>query len=47
VRAGRCLGTHSFVSAFIHTAPFTVAAFLACAVLSCVLPRTAVAGEPG
>jgi EmrB/QacA subfamily drug resistance transporter len=41
------LGMHSFVSAFIHTAPFTVAAFLACAVLSCVLPRTAVAGEPG
>src|SRR5215510_2552451 len=41
------LGTHSFVAAFTHTAPFTAAWFLACAVLSFLLPRTAVAGEPG
>src|SRR5215813_1065764 len=41
------LGTHSFVAAFTHTAPFTAVWFLACAVLSCLLPRTAVAGEPG
>ena len=41
------LGTHSLVAAFTHTAPFTAAWFLACAVLSFLLPRTAVAGEPG
>jgi len=41
------LGTHSLVAAFTHTAPFTAAWFLACAVLSFLLPRTAVTGEPG
>src|SRR5262249_27693256 len=41
------LGAHSFVAAFTHTAPLTAVWFLACAVLSCLLPRTAVAGEPG
>jgi MFS family permease len=41
------LGTHSLVAAFTHTAPFSAAWFLACAVLSFLLPRTAVTGEPG
>jgi hypothetical protein len=35
------------VDSFTHTAPYAAAAFLVCAVLSMVLPRTAVAGEPG
>jgi hypothetical protein len=36
---------HSFLAAFRHSAPYAVAAFLACGVLSLVLPRTAVADE--
>jgi len=39
------LGRHSFAGAFTHTAPYAAAAFLLCAVLSMVLPRTAVAGD--
>jgi len=39
------LGRHSFAGAFTHTAPFAAAAFLLCAVLAMVLPRTAVAGD--
>jgi len=41
------LGRHPLVDSFTHTAPYAAAAFLVCAVLSMVLPRTAVAGEPG
>ena len=41
------LGGHSLVASFTHTAPCAAAAFGICAVLSMVLPRTAVAGEPG
>jgi MFS family permease len=41
------LGTHQFAAAFTHTAPLAAAAFLACALLSCVLPKTAVADEHG
>jgi EmrB/QacA subfamily drug resistance transporter len=40
------LGGHSFVAAFTHAAPYAAAAFLACAALSLMLPKTAVAGEP-
>jgi hypothetical protein len=35
------LGDHSFRAAFIHTAPVVAIAFLACAALSLVLPKTA------
>ena len=41
------LGRHPLADSFTHTAPYAAAAFLVCAVLSMVLPRTAVAGEPG
>ena len=41
------LGRHSFAVSFTHTAPYAAAAFLICAVLSMVLPRTAVTGEHG
>jgi len=41
------LGAHSFATAFMHTAPFAAAAFLVCAALSLVLPKTAVAGDHG
>jgi EmrB/QacA subfamily drug resistance transporter len=41
------LGRHPLVDSFTHTAPYAAAAFGICAVLSMVLPRTAVAGEPG
>jgi MFS family permease len=37
------LNSHSFLAAFVHTAPFAAAAFLASGVFSLVLPRTAVA----
>ena len=40
------LGRHSFAAAFTHTAPYAAGAFLVCAVLSLVLPKTAVEGEP-
>src|SRR6516162_10072197 len=41
------LGTHGFAASFTHAAPYAMVAFLVCAVLSMVLPRTAVAGEAG
>jgi EmrB/QacA subfamily drug resistance transporter len=41
------LGRHPFAVSFTHTAPYAAAAFLICAVLSMVLPRTAVTGEHG
>jgi EmrB/QacA subfamily drug resistance transporter len=44
------LNGHSFSAAFTHSAPYAAAAFLASAVLSLVLPRTAVVdqdAEPG
>jgi EmrB/QacA subfamily drug resistance transporter len=41
------LGRHPLVDSFTHTAPYAAAAFGVCAVLSMMLPRTAVAGEPG
>ena len=37
------LSGHSFVSAFLHTAPWTAGAFVICAALSLVLPSTAAA----
>jgi EmrB/QacA subfamily drug resistance transporter len=37
------LSGHTFKDAFIHTAPYAGAAFLVCALLALVLPRTAVA----
>jgi hypothetical protein len=40
------LGKHSFADAFTHTAPYAAGAFLVCAALSLVLPKTAVEGEP-
>ena len=39
------LGRHSFLAAFVHTAPYTAGALLICAILSLTLPRTAVADE--
>jgi HNH endonuclease len=39
------LGAHSFLAAFTHSAPYVAAAFLACAALPLVLPRTAVADQ--
>ena len=41
------LGSHSFATAFTHTAPYAVVAFLVCASLSLVLPKTAVAADHG
>jgi EmrB/QacA subfamily drug resistance transporter len=41
------LGRHPLVDSFTHAAPYAAAAFGVCAVLSMMLPRTAVAGEPG
>ena len=41
------LGGHSFATAFTHTAPYAAVAFLACAALSLVLPKTAVADDHG
>jgi EmrB/QacA subfamily drug resistance transporter len=37
------LPAHSFKDAFLHTAPFAALAFVICALLSLVLPKTAVA----
>jgi len=34
-------------SAFTHTAPYAAVAFLVCAALSLVLPKTAVVGDYG
>jgi len=39
------LGNHSFAASFTHAAPYAAAAFLVCAALSLVLPRTAVADD--
>jgi len=39
------LDGHSFASSFIHTAPYAMGAFAVCAILSLLLPKTAVAGE--
>jgi MFS family permease len=39
------LSGHSFVAAIVHTAPYAVGAFALCAVLSMLLPRTAVSEE--
>jgi hypothetical protein len=36
---------HSFGAALVHTAPYAIGAFALCAVLSMLLPRTAVAEE--
>ena len=33
-------GNHSFATSFTHTAPYAAAAFLICAALSLVLPKT-------
>jgi EmrB/QacA subfamily drug resistance transporter len=39
------LGVHSFEAALVHTAPYAMGAFALCAVLSMLLPRTAVSEE--
>ena len=39
------LSGHSFGASIVHTAPYAMGAFALCAVLSMLLPRTAVAGE--
>jgi hypothetical protein len=39
------LDGHSFQAALIHTAPYAMGAFALCAVLSMLLPRTAVSEE--
>ncbi len=39
------LSGHSFEAALVHTAPYAMGAFALCAVLSMLLPRTAVAEE--
>jgi EmrB/QacA subfamily drug resistance transporter len=39
------LNRHSFEAAVVHTAPYAVGAFALCAVLSMLLPRTAVSEE--
>ena len=39
------LGNHSFATSFTHTAPYAAAAFLICAALSLVRPKTAVADD--
>jgi hypothetical protein len=36
------LGSHTFEAALVHTAPYVMGAFALCAVLSLLLPRTAV-----
>jgi hypothetical protein len=38
-------GGHSFGAALVHAAPYAIGAFALCAVLSMLLPRTAVAEE--
>jgi EmrB/QacA subfamily drug resistance transporter len=39
------LGRHSFEAALVHTAPYAMGAFALCAILSMLLPRTAVSEE--
>jgi EmrB/QacA subfamily drug resistance transporter len=39
------LNGHSFEAAIVHTAPYAMGAFALCAILSMLLPRTAVAAE--
>jgi EmrB/QacA subfamily drug resistance transporter len=39
------LNGHSFQAAIVHTAPYAIGAFALCAILSSLLPRTAVSGE--
>ena len=39
------LNGHSFQAAIVHTAPYAIGAFALCAILSMLLPRTAVAEE--
>jgi EmrB/QacA subfamily drug resistance transporter len=39
------LSGHSFAASMVHTAPYAMGAFVLCAVLSMLLPRTAVAEE--
>ena len=39
------LDGHSFEAALVHTAPYAMGAFALCAVLSLLLPRTAVSEE--
>jgi len=39
------LNGHSFKAALVHTAPYAMGAFALCAVLSLLLPRTAVSEE--
>ena len=39
------LNGHTFEASIVHTAPYAMGAFALCAVLSMLLPRTAVAGE--
>jgi hypothetical protein len=39
------LNGHSFQAAILHTAPYAMGAFALCAVLSMLLPRTAVSEE--
>jgi hypothetical protein len=38
-------GGHSFGAALVHTVPYAMGAFALCAILSMLLPRTAVAEE--
>jgi len=39
------LNAHSFRGALVHTAPYAMSAFALCAILSMLLPRTAVSEE--
>jgi hypothetical protein len=39
------LNGHTFEEALVHTAPYAMGAFALCAVLSLLLPRTAVSEE--
>src|SRR5262249_45186873 len=40
------LGSHSLAASFTHAAPYAAGAFLVCAALSLVLPKTPVADDP-
>ena len=39
------LSGHTFEAALVHTAPYAIGAFALCAVLSLLLPRTAVSEQ--
>ena len=39
------LSSHTFEAALVHTAPYVMGAFALCAVLSLLLPRTAVSEQ--